>query len=105
MSFLVHHILDNSGNKRGTLFAQGPLSPMEVTYQVGWAMCNKKDNFDKKAGVALARSRAETYEQRMRVKKTPKFVLDALPLFLSRCDKYFKGKHRPAWCWEFYGEG
>lgn len=97
MSFLVHHILDKDGNKRATLFAQGGIDMQGLNYQVGWAMCCKRDVFAKKEGVALARTRAEKYAERPPKQKIPEFVSLALPKFLERCDKYFKGKHRPGW--------
>lgn len=102
MSFIVQHILDDKGNKRGTLYAQGPMDPASTQYMVGWAMCNKKDSFSKQGGVALAMARAQKYTERPpTLEKLPFFVLKAIPEFLLRCDKYFQGKRRPGWT---YGE-
>ena len=103
MGFKVMHVKDAKGRSRGTLFAQSPTFPGSQLYMVGWAMCNKKDVFAKKEGVGLARVRAEAYEagRQPGVKgpKIPQFILTAMPAFLDKCDKYFKGNRRPAWCW------
>lgn len=96
MSFIVQHIVDNHGQRRGTLYAEAA-DPGQVGFQVGWAMCNKKDVFTKKTGVGLARTRAHKYEERQPKKAIPEFIQKALPAFLERCDKYFQGMNRPEW--------
>ena len=99
MSFLVKHLVDSKGIKRGTLYAGAHDREPHGSFMVGWAMCNKTDVFAKRAGVKLARDRASTYDNEGRTPKDlPKFILDAMPGFLARCTKYFQGKQAPGWC-------
>lgn len=109
-------------NMKGVLFAE---SDGEVV-KVGWSLCNKKDKFNKKVGVDLARTRADKHaytewgmfvnnaQERMRpiykwlhgveeligVHRVPHSIKNDFIDFMKRAQTYFKDNSFPQWAKE-----
>jgi len=105
---VIEYIRDENNRRRGVLLGQ-PLGDDE--YLVGYSLCNPKDKFDREFALWLAVQRAVLAPTRLkrvnedgtvsyRVHKIHPDVRKNMLNFLTRCDKYFKGRKSPEWCGE-----
>jgi hypothetical protein len=83
--------MDTVGDPVGVLVAYTDDSDPNH-YLVGFAMCNRKDKFDRVKGLGIASDRAIVWSVRGSDVHIPATLRKAMKKFLSRCDKYFKGK-------------
>lgn len=106
---VVEYIRDEGTNRRRGVLLAFPHGENE--YLVGYSLCHEKDKFDREFALDLANKRAVLAPERLvrvdengnktfRVHKVHPEIRASLPLFLYRCDKYFKGRTPPEWCEE-----
>lgn len=92
---MVKYIKNDKNQKNGVLVSYFNIATNKV--HIGYSVCCKKDKFNRETGIQIAFQRAVAYEEKDRNPNLPRIIKQALPYFIVRCSKYYKGKKFSSW--------
>lgn len=80
-----------NGRRKGMMVAFVPADD-DSCFLMGYALCNKKDKFNRARGLSIAMQRAAKWRDQENTIKVPMSMKKDIKVFVERCTKYFKDK-------------